>query len=234
MEDEAKEVWLFLEQHAESDIPNPDMQLLLFNMDCHKIALKLLNFPVSTTPKFADAKIREVLLAAYRLLKALCAGFKLTQQALVPQISSIVAQIELKLVCHDITPTGCLIAILKDNPQACLQISDELIRQFVRMAAESKAPRFLRFLRNITGPESHPISRTQLLVIQAISENQEVQLFFDDEEERKERDELIAARDHEVHPRGKLNFHIEVRPAAEPRTLLSPPLPCLLCFYPLV
>ena len=33
-------------------------------------AHKLLNFPVSTTPKFADAKIREVLLATYRLLKA--------------------------------------------------------------------------------------------------------------------------------------------------------------------
>lgn len=79
----------------------------------------------------------------------------------------------------------------------------------MRLASEFKAPRFLRFLRNITGPEKHPIARTQLLVIQAVGENPDVQLLFNDEDSRSERDALIAARDHEVNPRGKLNFHIE-------------------------
>ena len=97
---ESEEVWLFLEQHADSGEPNPDMQLLLFNMDCHKHSLKLLNLPVKTTPTVDDARVREVLLAVYRLLKALSAGFKVTQQALVPEIPRISMQIELKLVCH--------------------------------------------------------------------------------------------------------------------------------------
>lgn len=63
---------------------------------------------------------------------------------------------------------------------------------------------------NITGPENRPILRTQFFVIQGISENLDSQVFFNGEEGQKERDALIAARDHIVNPRGKLAYHIEL------------------------
>ena len=204
------EVFIFLECRAESVEPNPDLQLLLYNMGAHDIVLRFLNLPVAVLPVPDDFGKRQVLIAAYRMLKALCSGFKVTQLALVPHIDKITSQIELQLISHDITPTGCLISILKDNPSACMQISDDLIRRFIRMAAESHAPRFIRFLRNITGPEEQPILRTQFFVIQGISENIDAQVFFDGEEGIKERDELIAKNDHINNPRGKLAYHIEL------------------------
>ena len=121
-------------------------------MDAHKIVLRLLKLPVSVQPLPDEMGVREVLLGAYRLLKGLCLGFKVSQLALVTEIDKIVAHIEYKLISYDITPTGCLASILKDNLTACMQITDELIRRFVRLAAETHAPRFLRFLRTLSTP----------------------------------------------------------------------------------
>lgn len=78
------------------------------------------------------------------------------------------------------------------------------------MAAEDKAPRFLRFLRNITGPEANPIKRTQFFVIQAIAENVDAQLLFNGDEGIHERGTLIAANDLELNPRGRLAYHVEL------------------------
>ena len=168
---------IFLEQHADGD-PNPDFQLLLYNMNAHTIASKLLRLPINEVPNADELPVREVILGAYRLLKALCSGFKVSQNALLPMIPTIVTQTGYSLVANDITPTDCLVAILQDNPQGCLQIGDDLIRKFISLAASSKAPRFLRFLRNITGPERQPIIRSQTLVMQGIFDNPKAQLLF--------------------------------------------------------
>lgn len=67
-------------------------------MDAHKLAQKLLKLPVSSVALPSEYAVREVMLGAYRLLKALCDCFKVTQLALIPQIPKIIGHIELKLV----------------------------------------------------------------------------------------------------------------------------------------
>ena len=208
---EEAEVWLFLEQKSAMGDPNPDIQLLLYNMSAHTMAIQLLGLPLSASHASpADAEVRQVLLGAYRLLKALCAGFKVTQLALTPIIPTIVAHIDYSLVAHDITPTGCLNTIVKDNPTVCLSISDDLIRRFIRLAAENFAPRFLRFLRMTTGLEQRPIPRTQFFVIQGLSENADAQLLFDGEDGIARRSAMIDAGELETDPRGRLAYHVEL------------------------
>lgn len=205
---EPEVVWLFLEQQAGGE-PNPDMQLLLFNMNAHLAAQKLLRLPIASEVRSQEMPQREVILGAYRLLKALSSGFKVTQMALLPEIPHIVAHTNYNLVSYDITPTDGLIAVLKDNPLGCLQVGDDLIRNFVARAAASKAPRFLRFLYNITGSESAPIIRTQTLVMQALSDNPASQLTFRGDAGKAERMSLIESDDLKKNPRGKLAYHIE-------------------------
>ena len=41
----------------------------------------------------------------------------------------------------------------------CAQVTEDTVRQFVRLAAQEKAPRFLRFLRMITMPNDQAIKR---------------------------------------------------------------------------
>ena len=89
-------------------------------MDAHKIALRFLQLPVAEEP------VRQVLLGVYRLLKAMCSNFRVAQAALLPEIDLMVSQIKYELVSYDITPTGCLITILDDNPTAYMQISDDM------------------------------------------------------------------------------------------------------------
>lgn len=85
---------------------------------CHLEAIKLARLPLTSGNAMEEACLREVLLGAYRLLAALCAnGFRPTQVALLPELDHIVKTIEYKLVAADITPTDCLIEILKGNPQ---------------------------------------------------------------------------------------------------------------------
>jgi len=201
-------VWLFLECRAEE--PNPDMQLLLYNMDAHLAVQRLIRQPVSLAPTPAELPHREVLLGCCRLLKALCSGFKVTQVALLPEVAHLVSMTDLRLVAHDISPTDTLIAILKDNPQGCLQVGDDLIRKFMALAAETKAPRFLRFLRNITGPERQPLIRTQTLVMQALADHPAAQLLFNSAAGKAERRAMIRSNDLIIRPRGKLAYHVEL------------------------
>ena len=78
---ESDVMWLFCEQRVGE--PNPDMQLLLYNMNAHTVAQKLLRLPIKRAKADADLPYREVILATYRLLKAMCMGFKVTQMALL-------------------------------------------------------------------------------------------------------------------------------------------------------
>ena len=43
----------------------------------------------------------------------------------------------------------------------CAQVTEDTVRQFVRLAAQEKAPRFLRFLRMITMPNDQVIRRAR-------------------------------------------------------------------------
>ena len=43
----------------------------------------------------------------------------------------------------------------------CAQVTEDTVRQFVRLAAQEKAPRFLRFLRMITMPNDQVIKRAR-------------------------------------------------------------------------
>ena len=204
------EVWLFLESTYPPGLPNTDMQLLLYNLDCHKIAARFLDLPVRTAAVPEESGVRQVLLSVYRLLKALCSGFKVTQLALAAEIPRIVAHVEHRLVAHDITPTGCLSAIIRDNSTVCLSISDDLIRRFVKLAAAEHAPRYLRFLRTVTGPGACPVERAQFFVIQSLSENVGAQLLFNSTEGMAHRAKLLADGDLAEHPRGEMAYHIEL------------------------
>jgi hypothetical protein len=176
--------------------------------------MKLARLPVRRGDHLEELCIRETLLGAFRLISALCAnGFRPTQFALLSSVDHIVQTIEYKLVAADVTPTECLIKILKGNPQGYAKISGDdttLIRKFTALAAESKAPRFLRFLGGLTGPNHSPILHTQTLILQSITENKNAQLLFAGEAGRKERAELIGADDLTNHPRGLLAYHIEL------------------------
>jgi hypothetical protein len=94
--------------------------------------------------------------------------------------------------------------------QVCAQIDEASVRQFVKMASVEHAPRFLRFLKNLMAPCGDPIKRNQKLVLDTLSEKEAALILFNDEQGRARRDELVEKRDHEVHPRGLLMYHIEL------------------------
>ena len=206
----AGETWLFLQQRVADGGADPDMQLLLFNMKAHEIAVQLLGLPVGKRPASSELDVREVIIGAYRLIKALSSGFKLMQMAMLPFQDKMIEQVQYNLTSADITPTSCLISIMKDNPTAALQVREDVLRKFVRMASENRAPRFLRFLFNVTGPAGQPVLRAQALVIQLVRENAAACVLFNDAEGRKQRQELVQASDHVKNPRGLLAYHIEL------------------------
>ena len=81
------------------------------------------------------------------------------------------------------------------------------MRTFVRITGTEKAPRYLRFLRTIIGPDDNPLARSQQIIMQCISQRREVHALFRDDPER--RAELVASNDHAKNPRGELAYHIE-------------------------
>ena len=123
---EDAEVWLLEECVTEG--VNADMQLLLFNLGAHVMALKLLELPFTREHvKPQEIELRAVLRAAYRLLKALCSNFSLIQMSLFPHLHKFVEHAEAKLVSHDISPTDCINAIFKDNGGAAAQVSNPTV-----------------------------------------------------------------------------------------------------------
>ncbi len=124
----------------------------------------------------------------------MCTDFPLMQTELVASIPLFVDHTEANLVSYDITPTGCINACFKDNRTVCAQVTEDTVRQFVRLAAQEKAPRFLRFLRMITMPNDQVIKRNQMMVLQALAEKEAALLLYNDPQEQAERKELIEAQ----------------------------------------
>ena len=95
------------------------------------------------------------------------------------------------------------------------QVSEDVVRQFVRIAGAERAPRYLRFLKTILGPRDKPIKRSQVLIMQHVSQNRSCHSFFADCPER--RDALIEANDHVNNPRGEVGTvgfqHIDSDPS---------------------
>ena len=189
---------------------NLDMQVLLRTMGAHEKVMQLLRLPVSALPLPEELRTRAVLRAVYRVLKALVSGFPQMQNDLVPSIPKMVEHVEKDLIAHDVTPTGCITAVLRDNRSACALMPLSAIRKFVQLAAKKQAPRFLRFLGEICRPAGVAIKRNCQLVAQALSEKEEALLLFDDPAGLEERERLIAENDHINNPRGKLMYHIEL------------------------
>ena len=70
------DAWLQIENRITE--PNHDAQLLLVKLDAHKAALRLLDLPFTMEAVLpAEAPIRALLCATYRLLKAMCLDFPL-------------------------------------------------------------------------------------------------------------------------------------------------------------
>ena len=115
------EVWLMLENHSPE--MNLDCQLLLLNMGAHKAALRLLQLPFDMCEIRGDElELRAVLRASYRLLKAMTAGCSRAQHELVHSLSLFVKHTQANLVSHDVSPTGCINAVFKDNRTVCTQV----------------------------------------------------------------------------------------------------------------
>jgi hypothetical protein len=175
------------------------------------MALQLLNLPFTPHETLAkELDVRAVLRAAYRLIKAMTVGCSRMQAELAPSLPLFVGHAEAHLVSHDISPTGCVNAIVKDNRTVCAQIEDSSVRQFVKMAALEHAPRFLRFLKNLMCPCGQPIKRNQKFVLDALAEKEAALVLFNDEAGRRKRADLIAKGDHIVNPRGILMYHVEL------------------------
>ena len=68
----------------------------------------------------------------------MCTDFPLMQTELVASIPLFVDHTEANLVSYDITPTGCINACFKDNRTVCAQVTEDTVRQFVRLAAQEK------------------------------------------------------------------------------------------------
>jgi hypothetical protein len=107
----------------------------------------------------------------------------------------------------------------------CTQVADTTVRHFVGLAAEQKAPRFLRFLRSVMRVDRKWIRRNQQLIMHCLDEREAAMLLFKGPTGHAERDKLIAADDHVNNPRGLLMYHIElvdVQPI--PTLFFLPPL----------
>ena len=221
-----KDVWIFVQNTASQT--NSDAQSLLYQMGAHEIVLKLLQLPFQESRVFAeDVETRAVACACYRLLRAMTARFPSMQKALVRHMAVFLRHTEVHLVATDITPTDCISAIYKDNRVVCTQVGEDMIRHFVRLAANEHAPRFLRFLGMIAIPSGRPVRRCQSLVLQYILEKEEALWLYDGDGGHEKREKLIAADDLEMNPRGRLAYHVELITLFAQCVEGSPPVPVM-------
>lgn len=200
----------FARNRCRSPQVNMDMQLLLKNMDAHSHALQLLQLPIGKKETKDDAVTRAVLRACYRLLKAMCVGSPLMQAELVGYVPTFLEHVPCNLVSHDISPTGVINSIFQDNRSVCAQVQEDTVRLFVSLSAEQHAPRFMRFLRMVVGPNGRTIVRNATLVLQLLVEKDEALLLFNSKEGIRKRATLIKNNDDVVNPRGELVYHMEL------------------------
>lgn len=131
-------------------------------------AIKLLALPFDVEVKHKDLKTRAVIRATYRLLKAFCANFPSGQGVLAPKVNDFLPHCEANLVANDISPMGCINTIFKDNYSNCAGVEVGAVYDVVRLCAETKAPRMVRFLINLIEPKGKIIVSNQSLVVQAL------------------------------------------------------------------
>ena len=93
-----------------------------------------------------------------------------------------------------------------------MKVSVETVQHFARLAAETQAPRYLRFLSTITLPMGKAIPRNQETVISALAERPEALLLYQDDAGRAQRQKMIDAGDltNNNKKRGKLAYHVEL------------------------
>ena len=203
-------VWVQVERRIGG--PDHDIQLLLSKLGTVAAVMQLLQLPFDAATVRADErKKRALLCGAYRLLKAMCNEFPVTQKELARHLPFFQSHTEAQLVEADISPTGCIIAICDGNREACTKVSPDMVLAFAKLAGKGHSPRFLRFLRKIVAPSGDTvITRNQNLVVSSLMDCREALLLHNDEAGRAERERLIRARDMELHPRGKLVYHVEL------------------------
>ena len=78
-----------------------------------------------------DLTVRGVIKAVYRLIKAMTVGCNRMQLALIPWLPTFVKHTEAYLMDHDISATGVINAVFKDNRTACSQVDESTVRRFV-------------------------------------------------------------------------------------------------------
>lgn len=202
-------VWLFIV--CEVGALNTDVQSLLYSMNAQSLPLTLVQLPFEHSRVRRDElDTRLVLKACYRMLKAMTSRFPLTQNALVAHVPVFLAHTEAQLVASDISPTECISAVYKDNSIVCTQVSESMVRHFVRLAAIDHAPRYLRFLGMLVLPQGRPARRCQNLVVQCLLEKEDALMLYNDEEGMALRAQLVEENDHVKYPRGRLAYHMEL------------------------
>jgi hypothetical protein len=121
---------------------------------------------------------------------------------LAPQVGKFLPHCEANLVATDISPMDCINAIFKDNFSNCAGVDVDAAYVVVRLCAEAKVPRMLRFLSNLIEPKGRVIVANQSLVVRALDTKEGALLLMTDDEGRKELDWLIETNDHIVHSQG--------------------------------
>ena len=206
----AQSEWVQTERRISG--PNHDRQLLLSKLGASKVAMQLLQLPFDMTQvRPAERKIRAMVCAAYRLLRAMCNEFSLLQTELAQHLDLFCTHTEAALVEDDISPTQCIIAVCEGNREACTQVTPSMVRHFAELSGQLHRPRYLRFLRTIMAPGGNTvISRNQNLVVSALMGVSEALVLFNDDVGRAERQVLIESGVMESDPRGKLVYHVEL------------------------
>ena len=202
---------LWVMREVQLGAPDTDMQMLLLKLGAHQHALRLLALPFEkarVNPR--ERELRLMLCAAYRLLNNMSTAFPLMQAQLAQHLDLFVSHTHANLVSHDASPTCCINTILQDNREACEKVTIETIRHFVHLAAKNKKPRFLRFLRMIIRPNGVVLPGNQQMVVEALAENRDSLLLFNNVKGVEEREALIRENDHIVHNDGRLSYHIEL------------------------
>ena len=203
------EVWVMLEMRTPG--VDKDLQTLLLNLKAHNTVLQLLKLPFTrkhTVP--SELGLRALIRMCYRLLKAMTVEFSVMQGILADHLPLFVLHTEANLVSHDISPTDAIDAICKDNRPACMKVSADVVKHFVRLAAATHAPRYIRFLQVITTPMGSVIERNQELVASALAQKSEALVLYTGAEGRQELQKLADADDLHTHPRGELAYHVEL------------------------
>ena len=153
--------------------------------------------------KAAKLSQRGSLSAAYRLLCNMAHAFPPVQEALVELVPHFLEHAAVNgawLAVHDSSPTHLVTAVYHDNKHLGMQVSEELVRQFVNLMRDAPLPRYVQFLRKLALPAGHPNVRNQILIMTSLVETENVLHLFNSRSEIEERAELIQIAQRDQQP----------------------------------